>query len=927
TCGRKQNSDDGLSTQQGPCLVDEEYSQLQACLRDLHLPATVDRTRTPRTRANSQHDVTIVLIAELEEGMPPFFEGNRQCPGGALLVLTLSWLSREPSSHDPNMSALYVHKAITADGGGQSYLDIFSPPRRATYVVNHLTGSITSGRRREGEVMTSWNLDCPLASSIPLSKRVDNKLLSRLACAEIGLPAPVTLGLWLQGDMVEELSERFPSITVLRLPSSEISSDWLEPHVLRFVNSDVMKPYNKVVVKPFGSPWNSSQNVTYHTKTVPSTIVRAVLDLVGQIDPGDGILIESFMETVEPTVSCNDGRHSVNVEGIELGMRIRVFVSRTPQNGARVTQIVCGIGDGREPIAGLYTVPITLELMLHKWGTRDPAQKTEIRKMLTSWSEKLLLHIMEQETKLSVEEKGGLMAQTETIGIDYVFTKLKNVLTPVVIEVNAQDCLWSGSVFEYIHPKCRGQTARTWVQTMVARSQRFLMKDKTVLVVGAGGFSKRKLWKGAKELGVKIVLVDQDPDHFAKTDVYLFLHVDITDHTKDEQHADTIIKLLQSEVGQVDGCLAMWEYCVPLASLVAEGLQLRYTIPYAAAMAGKDKQLTQKTLREDAFDPPHIFPARLFSSPVALVSGPEALEEAVTQVPLPAVLKREYGSCAVAMMHVQGLPEAIAHVQHVQATLRTEDDFPGVGLGHGHSFVLMPRLMGTEHDIDVVMFEGQLMAAFVSDNGPTHFPHCNETAAAMPSVLDEESERVLIAAAEVCCRHLGLTTGVFNVEMMMTPRGPRLIEINARMGGFYLRDWIRRVYHVDIFHMAIMAACGVRPVATSSAVGGSTSSIIRDHAGQLMGMMLYKSRHAKALATTASLDVLHELHEQGAIVFFQMAPNVEDGKHEYEEPFANLAVHAPTLEEARAKLVGICVALGLETEVSMAYILQDFVHS
>nr|KAG5708551.1 hypothetical protein BaRGS_032972 [Batillaria attramentaria] len=581
--------------------------------------------------------------------------------------------------------------------------------------------------------------------------------------------------------------------------------------------------------------------------------------------------------------------------------------------------------------------------MLHKWGTRDPAQKTEIRKMLTSWSEKLLLQIMEQETKLSVEEKGGLMAQTETIGIDYVFTKLKNVLTPVVIEVNAQDCLWSGSVFEYIHPKCRGQTARTWVQTMVARSQRFLMKDKTVLVVGAGGFSKRKLWKDAKELGVKIVLVDHDPDHFAKTDVYLFLHVDITDHTKDEQHADTIIKLLQSEVGQVDGCLAVWEDCVPLASLVAEGLQLRYTIPYAAAMAGKDKQLTLKTLREDAFDPPHIFPARLFSSPVALVSGPEALEEAVTQVSLPAVLKLEYGSSAVAMMHVQGLPEAIAHVQHVQANLRTEDDYPGVGLGHGHSFVLMPRLMGTEHDIDVVMFEGQLMAAFVSDNGPTHFPHFLQVRKVImgtsspapvknykndqPNCAVTESERVLIAAAEVCCRHLGLTTGVFNVEMMMTPRGPRLIEINARMGGFYLRDWIRRVYHVDIFHMAIMAACGVRPVATNSAVGGSTSSSSRDHAGQLMGMMLYPSRHAKALATTASLDVLHELHEQGAIVFTQLEPHVEDGEHEYEEPFANLAVHAPTLEEARAKLVGICVALGLETEVSMAYILQDFVHA
>ena len=102
---------------------------------------------------------------------------------------------------------------------------------------------------------------------------------------------------------------------------------------------------------------------------------------------------------------------------------------------------------------------------------------------------------------------------------------------------------------------------------------------------------------------------------------------------------------------------------------------------------------------------------------------------------MPAVLKLEFGSGAVGVKHVRTVQEAVQHVQHVRDTLRSELDHPGVGLGHGRCLVMMPRLQGSEHDVDVVLFQGHLMAAFVSDNGPTRLPLCAETAATMPSVL------------------------------------------------------------------------------------------------------------------------------------------------------------------------------------------------
>ncbi|KAK7484019.1 hypothetical protein BaRGS_00024754, partial [Batillaria attramentaria] len=800
------------STEREACPVEEQYILLQSVLRDHQLPATVDRTDSPRTR-HTKNDITIVILAEVEEGIPPLFEGNRQCPDGALLVLTTPWLSREPSSRDVTMSSLYVHKAISMSAG-QTYLDTFSPPRRATYVVNHLTGAITAGRRTEGEAMAEWRLDCPLASSMKLSARVDNKLLTRMMCAEIGVPTPVTLGLLLKGEIGDECSERIPTVTALTLQSKEVNADWLRAHVERFLSSDVMMQYDKVVVKPFGPPWYACQNVTFHAKSQTGSIVKAVLDLLTMIDPGEGILVESFLETMEPLVSRSDGRHAVNVEGIQLALRARAVVSRTPLDGARMTQIVCGIGDASQPLGGLSTISISLELMLRKWGLRDVSQQKEIRDVIRRGSEKLLLELMDREKRLREEERGGAGAQTETIGLDYVFTKKNDVITPVVIEVNSHDCLFVSTVHELLNPLCRGQAARTWVQTMVARSQRYLMYGKTVLSIGAGRVT-RQLWRDAKQWGLKTVIVEANKDHAARQDVSWFLHYDYTDHTRDKEHAHAIVQLIQSRVGHVDGCLTPTDDACPLASLVAEGLNLRHTSSYTAAMSAKNKLLTMKMLKDNSYDPPHTLPTKLFSSPVAMVTGPDALEEAVKQVPLPAVMKLQFGSMSAATKHVQNLPEAAEHVQHAQATIRTHADLHGMGEGHGHGFLLMPRLMGTEHDVDVVMFEGQLMAAFLSDTGPTHEPFFRETVGAIPSVLDEEQERVLIAAAESCCRGLGLTTGVFNVEMMLTPRGPKLLEINARMSAFYKREWLRRIYHVDLLELALMAACGVRPMTSN----------------------------------------------------------------------------------------------------------------
>lgn len=61
--------------------------------------------------------------------------------------------------------------------------------------------------------------------------------------------------------------------------------------------------------------------------------------------------------------------------------------------------------------------------------------------------------------------------------------------------------------------------------------------------------------------------------------------------------------------------------------------------------------------------------------------------------------------------------------KNVSNKLTSETDFPGIGLGHDNSMVVMDFNVGSEHDIDVIIHDRKLVGAFISDNGPTNVPY------------------------------------------------------------------------------------------------------------------------------------------------------------------------------------------------------------
>ena len=64
-----------------------------------------------------------------------------------------------------------------------------------------------------------------------------------------------------------------------------------------------------------------------------------------------------------------------------------------------------------------------------------------------------------------------------------------------------------------------------------------------------------------------------------------------------------------------------------------------------------------------------------------------------------------------------------------------------------------------------------------------HAPPFRGRGCFLPSHLDPSTEADVFEAAEAAVRALGVTDGFLNVDVKLTPEGPRVVEVNGRLGG------------------------------------------------------------------------------------------------------------------------------------------------
>ncbi|MFJ7592117.1 acetyl-CoA carboxylase biotin carboxylase subunit family protein [Streptomyces sp. NPDC097617] len=337
----------------------------------------------------------------------------------------------------------------------------------------------------------------------------------------------------------------------------------------------------------------------------------------------------------------------------------------------------------------------------------------------------------------------------------------------------------------------REESARLYVWPHMTGISGPVDKRPLLLVIGSGS----PIWR-------EYLLRSMSKD----CDIWLFSAVDVTwetpyvvgstkldalDHAAAVEAAEAVHRRLG-----VSGVLSYDEIRVPIAAAVADALGLPGGGLEAVA-ACRDKAATRRAFTAAGVPQPYSY----------AVSSLEEATERAAALGYPVVVK----------------PRALAGSLGVTLVASAEDLPAAYTATRGVEFTELPRLEagvlvesfadGPEISIDSACHNGRVTPLFVARKKTGFAPHFEEVghvvSARDPLLTDPEITRILQDAHTA----LGLSTLMTHTEVRLTGTGPKVIEVNARLGGDLIPYTAQLATGVDYGDIAARLALGIAPTA------------------------------------------------------------------------------------------------------------------
>ncbi|MFF4567917.1 acetyl-CoA carboxylase biotin carboxylase subunit family protein [Streptomyces sp. NPDC001435] len=289
------------------------------------------------------------------------------------------------------------------------------------------------------------------------------------------------------------------------------------------------------------------------------------------------------------------------------------------------------------------------------------------------------------------------------------------------------------------------------------------------------------------------------------------------DEEKDKMHARTLNEFCENTplLGEDDSLGAIIEFCrkwqpegiLGFSELVvsethAAALELGLPANSRASLPALRSKEEQRLALAQAGAPGPRFSA---------VSSLAELVSAVAEVGMPAVLKPSVGVSSMATYRIT--PEVDLAELWENATGRYKADPRGDGSAH---FVLEEMLIGEQwHDdprlahyvsVESLVQNGSIIHLVVTDKFPLSQPF-RENGNLMPSTLPERRISAILECATQAISAIGITNSMVHTEVMLTASGPRIIEVNSRLGGAVI-EMLHLCFDYDIVTAMAAVATG-----------------------------------------------------------------------------------------------------------------------
>ncbi|MGH8676549.1 MAG: ATP-grasp domain-containing protein [Burkholderiales bacterium] len=301
------------------------------------------------------------------------------------------------------------------------------------------------------------------------------------------------------------------------------------------------------------------------------------------------------------------------------------------------------------------------------------------------------------------------------------------------------------------------------------------MSSRTLLVLGASIYQMATI-RRARELGYRVLSADNvahNPGHVHASKSFL---VDIVDR-------DAVLQLARRE--RVDGIVApCTDAGVPTASFVAQALGLPAP-PLRASEIAVSKSSFRRFQRE-----------RGEPSPECLV-GDERLEIARSEFAAgPWIVKPDASSGSKGVFIVRSPQELRARLQQALAFSRS-------------GRVVAERFLeGRQGTCEGILKDGRIAAAWLLDRQTAAPPYVATHGHFVPTSLDLPAQRAVLARIESAWAKLGVRSGLFDCDFVLSEGTVFVLELSPRLGGNSIARLLQFAAGFDPLEYIIRCACG-----------------------------------------------------------------------------------------------------------------------
>jgi len=308
---------------------------------------------------------------------------------------------------------------------------------------------------------------------------------------------------------------------------------------------------------------------------------------------------------------------------------------------------------------------------------------------------------------------------------------------------------------------------------------------KKLLILGAGVMQGPAL-RIAAEMGLETIAVDADSKAQYVSLAGRFEQVDL----KDKEGIESLGRSLM-ENGGLDGIMTAGTDFSTTVAWVAERLKLP-GITYETALDASDKERMRGRFKAAGVPSPEF----------AIVNSPPLAGYALP-FPLPVVVKPvdnmgARGCCRVD--NPDGLKAAVSDALKYSRSGRA---------------IVEEYMEGPEFSVDALVSNGEITMCGIADRHIFFPPYFIEMGHTMPSSFDPATLRSLLETFIQGIKALGITNGAAKGDVKLTPKGPMIGEIAARLSGGYMSGWTYP-YSSGVLPArgAIEIALGIKPTLT-----------------------------------------------------------------------------------------------------------------